>query len=133
NKKPYYQRLSENEYIFYFNGAQLMKWEGELVEIDQNVITINQSCLACYPNPFNPEVTISFTVSGENENASINVYNAKGQRVRELRIMGKELGVNSVVWDGCNETGKRMASGIYFVTLNLNGKTMDFKKITMIK
>ncbi|MCF7913382.1 MAG: T9SS type A sorting domain-containing protein, partial [Candidatus Cloacimonetes bacterium] len=134
NLLPWFQKIN-NEYIFYIggiDGVHLRKTDNSVVEIDDSCITSIQK-LYCYPNPFNPEVTISFTASEFIENAFINIYNAKGQRVRELRIMGKELGTNSVVWDGCDDRGIRMASGIYFVTLNLNGKTLDFKKITMIK
>ncbi|MDP8321472.1 MAG: right-handed parallel beta-helix repeat-containing protein, partial [Candidatus Stygibacter australis] len=75
----------------------------------------------CYPNPFNPEVTISFSTTEVTENTEVNIYNVKGQRVRELnpprrtRIEnsihrgGQECKMNSVVWDGKDDSGKQVS------------------------
>jgi len=139
---PYYQKIDDG-FTFYTGGiygVHLRKTDENIVSINHDVISINNMNLNCYPNPFNPEVTISFTASEFIENAFINIYNAKGQRVRKLKIenaeegtWNSEPGVRNVIWNGCDDRGIRMASGIYFVTLNSNGKTLDFMKITMIK
>jgi len=127
---PYYQKLSENEYIFYFNGVQLMKWEGELVRIKEDIISVHKTKLKCYPNPFNPEIMISFDLPKYTGNSQINIYNSNGQRVKQYKLIEN---YSSVVWNGIDKNGSRVSSGVYFVTLNSNGKTLAFKKITMIK
>ena len=102
-----------------------------------------------YPNPFNPFTTISFTVHGErkSENGSIpitqksvygsqfmvhspihttlTIYNVLGQRVRTLVNEEKTPGYHQVIWDGKDDKGKEVASGIYFYKL----KTKEYTKI----
>jgi hypothetical protein len=72
---------------------------------------------ANYPNPFNPETTLSFTLP-EAGKASMAVYNLRGQLVRNL-IQASELaaGNHSCVWDGRDEDGASVASGVYLYRL----------------
>ena len=67
-----------------------------------------------YPNPFNAATTIAFTVSGENI-TTICIYNMMGQKVRLLFSEKVTAGSYSVVWDGKNNFGDDVASGVYFV------------------
>ncbi len=124
---------TNNGFIFYIggiDGVHLRKTDNNIVSIDDNVISINHQNLKCYPNPFNPEITISFNLPKILENLKINIYNSKGQRVKQYETSQYD---SSIVWNGIDENGRKVSSGIYFVTLNSNGKTMTFKKITMIK
>lgn len=65
------------------------------------------------PNPFNPLTTIAYAVPKETT-VSITVYNVQGQRVRGLVDSTKPAGRHEVTWDGTDETGYEVASGIYF-------------------
>ena len=78
-----------------------------------------------YPNPFNPSTTIRFSL-GENTNASIAVYNTLGQKIRTLLEGPQTAGIHTVLWDGCNDIGQRVSSGVYFYRLSAGGfeKTM---------
>ena len=76
-----------------------------------------------YPNPFNPETTIQFTAE-DAESAEILIYNIKGQKIKKLEIRNLKLGINEVVWDGTDENGKSVSSGIYFYKL----KAANFEK-----
>lgn len=73
-----------------------------------------------YPNPFNPNTTIPFTVYGKRKTESgpihttIAIYNILGQRVRTLLDETKKPGHYEVVWDGKDDKGSRVSSGIYF-------------------
>ena len=74
-----------------------------------------------YPNPFNPETWIPFQLS-EASSVQVTIYNAAGQRVCVLDLGYVPAGAytsrsKSSHWDGTNETGERVASGIYFYEL----------------
>ncbi|MBC8384001.1 MAG: CotH kinase family protein, partial [Candidatus Cloacimonetes bacterium] len=64
------------------------------------------------PNPFNQQTTIFYGISAENsENIEINIYNVKGQKVRQFSDINDRT---SVIWDGKDENGKKVDSGVYF-------------------
>jgi hypothetical protein len=94
-----------------------------------------------YPNPFNPSTTISFNLSNEqNEPVELNIYNMKGQKVKDLSpslchpefIEGRGENEYSVVWNGKDQTGKPVSSGIYFYKLK-SGKFEKTKKMLLMK
>jgi hypothetical protein len=65
-----------------------------------------------YPNPFNPVTTIKFSVP-EASSVKLAVYNSIGEFVKYVAQGNYEPGTYSVSWDGTNETGAKVASGIY--------------------
>jgi hypothetical protein len=78
--------------------------------------------LANYPNPFNPETWIPFELEAD-RSVLIHIYNARGKLVRELdlgfRLAGKYHSMSGAAyWDGKNQQGQNVASGIYFYQLN---------------
>jgi predicted outer membrane repeat protein len=77
-----------------------------------------------YPNPFNPSTTINYSLK-ENANVSLNIYNIKGQKVKQLVSEQLSAGQHSVVWNGKDNNGKSVSSGIYFYKL----KAGDFQKV----
>ena len=79
-----------------------------------------------YPNPFNPETWIPYQLSKSTE-VSIHIHNVAGHLVRTLDLGLKPIGAymtpsTAAYWDGKNAAGERVASGIYFYTL----QTADF-------
>ena len=83
-----------------------------------------------YPNPFNPETEISFFLS-EKAPVSLVVYNVFGQKVRELINATLPVGSYSVSWDGTDDHGNRLASGMYFCQLCAGEKTKTSKMVLM--
>lgn len=88
----------------------------ELVEEINGNTVLNPN----YPNPFNPATTISFSLGTEGL-VNLTIYNALGQRVRSL-LMDKSLniGAHQVNWDGKNNLGQQVASGIYLYELQVD-------------
>jgi cyclomaltodextrinase len=84
-----------------------------------------------YPNPFNPTTTIRF-VSPSNGFVALTVYNILGQKVKELINEYRPMGTYQVVWDGKNNDGATVASGVYFYTLKVNN-FIQTKKMLMLK
>ena len=84
-----------------------------------------------YPNPFNPETKISFSLSQDQE-IELTVYNLKGQKVRTLYTGNTSSGEQSVVWNGKGDDGKSVGSGLYFYKLRTENKELT-KKMLLLK
>ncbi|MBU8932446.1 MAG: T9SS type A sorting domain-containing protein, partial [candidate division Zixibacteria bacterium] len=84
-----------------------------------------------YPNPFNPSTTIEYSVL-VGCHVEIAVYDLLGKRVKSLIDEPVERGLYTTVWDGADETGTRVASGIYFYRMQAGD--YDFtRKMLMLK
>jgi hypothetical protein len=85
-----------------------------------------------YPNPFNPQTTIAFSLAARGH-VRIDIFNVAGQRVKSLVDDTRAAGAyTDVRWDGTDEAGRRVASGIYFYKL----VTKDFsqtRKMVLLK
>ncbi|MFQ5865285.1 MAG: serine hydrolase [bacterium] len=84
-----------------------------------------------YPNPFNPETAISYQLPVASE-VQLIIYNALGQKIRSLVNGQQSPGLKSVVWDGKNDLGQPVSSGIYFYTLKA-GERAQTKKMLLIR
>ncbi len=85
-----------------------------------------------FPNPFNPETTISFSIP-EDSKVNLYVYNIKGQKVKALSDDTFDKGKHSVVWSGLDDSGKPVSSGVYFYKLSVNGRSQSIKKCLLLK
>jgi hypothetical protein len=95
---------------------------------DDNVTPVYTLEASNYPNPFNPETTIAFSVPTSGP-ATLKIYNLKGQVVRTLVNDVREAGNHSVVWNGTDDNGSSVASGLYFYSLTNDGKTVTRKML----
>jgi YVTN family beta-propeller protein len=87
--------------------------------------------LTNYPNPFNPTTVISFQVSGvRDQEIVLCLYNIKGQKIKKYAIFNFQ---SSIIWDGVDETGKPVSSGIYYYSLEINGRIAAVKKCLLLK
>ena len=87
--------------------------------------------LSPYPNPFNPSVSIAFTLAKPGK-AEVMIYNQRGQAVRKLYSGTAKAGRNSLIWDGTDESGKPCGSGAYLFIMETAGERF-VKKATMVK
>jgi len=83
------------------------------------------------PNPFNPATTIKFTVP-EDGYVNLDVYDVAGRRVRTLVDGHRKADFYRVVWDGTNDRGVSVASGVYFYRLKA-GKNVMSKKMVLLR
>jgi flagellar hook assembly protein FlgD len=84
-----------------------------------------------YPNPFNPETNISFSLS-KHQYAHLAVYNLAGQKIRDLSQGNMPAGHHVVSWNGTDDLGNKVASGIYLYKLETDNKTL-VRKMIMLK
>jgi hypothetical protein len=85
-----------------------------------------------YPNPFNPTTTLRYDVPRPGTKVEIVVYNIRGQRVRTLVSEMRAPGVYQTEWNGLDESGSPVASGVYFVRMKA-GTFTNTKKLVLIK
>ena len=84
-----------------------------------------------YPNPFNPETWIPYHLA-KDANVTLTIYDVRGSTVRELSLGHQPAGVyesrgRAVYWDGKNQIGEKVASGLYFYTLTAGDFTATRK------
>jgi len=99
---------------------------------DDNLVDLMEMKLENYPNPFNPETTISFTTPSSTENTEISIYNINGKHVKTLvnEILSK--GQHSVVWNGTDDKDQPVSSGIYLALIN-SGNYVSTHKMILLK
>ncbi len=84
-----------------------------------------------HPNPFNPQTEIAYSLP-EGTKVKLEVYNLLGQKVKVLVDEYQNAGIKKVVWDGRNERGEKVSSGIYFYRLDA-GNNVQTKKMSLLK
>lgn len=77
-----------------------------------------------YPNPFNPETTIIFAIEAETD-ATISIYNIRGQLVKTLHNGSIKAGEHRLIWNGKDNNGREVGSGVYLYRL----KTENYDKV----
>jgi hypothetical protein len=121
------QCVSNDAFIFLLDDVTV---EATPLE-DPTVPVLATELQGNYPNPFNPETTIRYSVK-ETVPVTIEVYNLKGQLVRTLVNEVKTAGNYSVVWNGRDSHNQPVSSGVYFYKMNA-GKYSNTKKMIMMK
>ncbi|MBD3299571.1 MAG: HYR domain-containing protein [candidate division Zixibacteria bacterium] len=96
-----------------------------------NPVPTSYALLQNYPNPFNPSTTIQFRLPEASE-VNLTIYNVLGQEVRSLITGVKEAGTHTVEWDGRDNNGSAVQSGMYFYRIQTPSFT-EAKKMTLLK
>ena len=84
-----------------------------------------------HPNPFNPETTIEYQLS-QSSHVAITIYNTIGQSIRTLYDGQQNAGVYELIWDGKDNSGRKVGSGIYLYQLKVDD-FVSVKKMVMIQ
>ena len=134
----------KTEYYYWLESVDL---DGSIMTFGPTVITIlkdeqpgeetpeiiiNAGIQSIYPNPFNPQTTISYYLK-ESSNVTIEIYNTKGQKITSLNEGSKEAErMHSLIWNGKNSSQENVGSGIYFFKLKA-GKLEEIKQAILLK
>jgi len=119
--------ITEEGFIIWYNRMPVPV----SVEIDKHVIP-QEISVASFPNPFNHSTTISFTLDRPGT-FSLSIYNVSGQKIREIENGFIPVGKHSAVWNGVDDTGTVVSSGIYFAVLGGEGGRMAVKRMLLLK
>ena len=102
------------------------------VSVFDDPIPVTDYQLTNYPNPFNPETNIVFNLP-EDGKVQLDIYNIRGQKVKTLINSNLDQGNHSVIWNGEDDSGKKVSSGVYLYKLQVNGKTEKTKKMLLLR
>ncbi len=117
--------------LIYRIGA--VSGEREITSFELKVIAVNvmDFNLTNYPNPCNPYTTISFVLDRPSR-VRLDVFDAAGRRVSTLANGRFESGLHSIAWDGSNDKGESVNSGVYFYRLDA-GKESRTNKLLLLR
>jgi hypothetical protein len=112
--------------------ADILAWLGSISPtLTGATPTATYSLAQNYPNPFNPTTTVDFTVKGKTR-VTLRVYNVRGQLVRTLVDDTRAPGItHHAEWDGRNDAGQTVASGVYFYRLATKEFTQTRKMVLL--
>jgi hypothetical protein len=106
--------------------SQLVSIEGEAAPIPDNISLSN------YPNPFNASTTINFNLPKAGQ-VRLAIYDIAGREIKQLVEGDYEVGPYSIIWNGQNNDGQIVSSGIYFYQLSINGNRSATKEMILLK
>jgi hypothetical protein len=101
------------------------------VDVSDDLLPIRALQISNYPNPFNPETTISFTLP-ESGKTKLRIFNNKGQVVKTLCNQALGTGEHRFSWNGTDDAGFAVSSGLYYCLLE-KGSSRTAKKLLLMK
>ncbi len=123
--------VSNDAFVFYVDDFTVHSDGGYVGNDDEAAPALVTALLGNFPNPFNPETAIRFSLAGSAP-VSLEVYNLRGQLVRQLLRETRPAGNHSVVFNGRDDRGNAISSGVYFYRLRA-GSYSATRKMIMIK
>ncbi len=96
-----------------------------------NIVHSSHFSATNYPNPFNPTTTIEFSIQNESK-VDLSIFNIKGQFIKSLINESLFTGDYSVTWDGVDNSGKFVGSGVYFYQIKTKSKILT-KRMLLLK
>jgi len=131
---------SSKRYQLYWSVEEIDEDKSDMVEtgLMSNPIPRAKFHLAQnYPNPFNPSTTIHYEIpeprqTGNEIPVRLNIYNLRGQLVRTLVDENKGSGAYEVEWDGTDDRGETVSSGVFLYRITV-GDHVSTRKMTIIK
>jgi hypothetical protein len=128
------QFLQDSNKFYAVGRYYIQEYSYQLTGSEDDYITpISDIQLINYPNPFNPQTTISFSLDNIKKHTEIEIFNLKGQKIKNLKIDNPKIGKNTVIWDGKDNNNRQVASGIYLYSLKQDGKIIQTEKMIMLK
>ena len=127
--------LSDESQGWYFDDINLVlnQYMPPNVNTDAYINNIpNQLTLKPnYPNPFNPNTKISFNLP-KSSKIKLQIVDINGRGIANLLNNSLDSGTHNISWNGTNDSGVSMSSGIYFIILNVDGNILS-QKLSLIR
>lgn len=105
----------------------------QLTDVDDNIPPVaNINALhSIYPNPFNPSTTIKYEVAGRS-NVAMTIYDVTGRHIRTLLNEAHEKGLYDITWNGRDNKGSTVSSGVYFCRIRIGIYTAT-KRLVLLR
>ena len=143
---------SQNDYYFLDKQVKIGKtygyrlsdvdYRGTVTQHDEIVVTVKNASAKLkqadvklhksFPNPFNPDVNMSFTLDNVAENLSMEIYDLQGVLINTLSSGYHGIGTHELTWNGFDAYGNAVASGVYMVRLNA-GSVVRIQRVTLLR
>ncbi|MCL2063640.1 MAG: M12 family metallo-peptidase [Candidatus Cloacimonetes bacterium] len=104
---------------------------GPVSDEDKTLLPTMTALEGNFPNPFNPETMIRFSLAAETF-VSIDIYNIRGQRIKRILEDSFERGFHSVVWNGTDDNNNSVSSGMYFYRM-IAGEYSEVRRMVLMK
>jgi hypothetical protein len=114
-------------------GFQYVSRQEILVSVEDNtdLTAIRYHLSQNFPNPFNPETSFEFSLTQTNL-TTFSIFNVLGQEIVTLVNEVKNPGTYKITWNGLDENGEKVDTGVYFYKIE-SGDFMDIRKMILIK
>jgi len=110
-----------------------VNWGHIVSEVDKIESVCTTVLMGNFPNPFNPYTSIRYKVSGIGDQfVQIDIYNIRGQRVRSLVNEYMHTGEHKAIWNGKNDNGMPVSSGVYFYRFS-SGDYTETRRMLLMK
>ncbi len=124
------QCVSNDAFVFMLDDFKVVS-AGGTDNDDTTAPVLTNALKGNYPNPFNPETTISYSVEKAGK-VTLEVFNILGQKVKTLVNDSRNAGNHNVVWNGKDDAGRAVSSGVYFYRMK-NGNYSKTNKMILMK
>jgi hypothetical protein len=107
----------------------------EFVPLSAENDIVTFSSFTNFPNPFNPTTTIQFSGNhlADKEPVTIEIFNVKGQRIKQFKMNNEKYKMNEVIWNGTDNEQNPVVSGVYFYRIKSENTTSNTKKMLLLK
>ena len=124
-----------NIYLADFYSNAIFHYAADMTSISddnpKSIIASDYVLKQNYPNPFNPDTKIEFKIAA-NEQVSLSVYSLEGKLVKTLVNQVLRSGQHVVNWDGTNQIGAKVSTGMYIYQLKTNSTVLN-RRMTFMK
>jgi hypothetical protein len=127
----YYFNMADDSKTTLYDDIIVKQAVTSVKDITNPGIPENHSLSQNYPNPFNPSTNISYKLN-QAQNVSLIIYDILGEKVKTLVSQYQSAGYYTVTWNGQNDAGYSVKSGIYLYTLR-SGDIFETKKMLMLR
>jgi lysophospholipase L1-like esterase len=115
-------------------SADTLSVDWSISSVEENSTGVPQEFMLNqnFPNPFNPYTMITYVIpiSG---NVDVSIFNTIGKRVKILVKANQIAGLHSLFWNGQDERGHNVASGLYYYRLNVDGHVVQTRKMVLLR
>jgi len=127
---PFFKGFYDNILIYNYPAGQLPLQNITSIDDNQQTVPLVYELYQNYPNPFNPITEIRFTLP-KSEKVKLVIYDVLGRKVNQLIDASMSSGRHVALWNGTDDYGNPVASGVYFYRLESKNFTQAKKMILM--
>ena len=129
-----YENFTEEGIVIEANGTTFVDILLEPLQgVLENMIPQVTELIGNYPNPFNPSTTFEYSLAAPAGRVEIAIYNITGQRVSSLIEHSQAVGYYDVSWDATSNTGRPIASGLYFYQLRVDSELISTQRMLLLR